>query len=121
MFCSAPACWSTISTASACRSPPTIAAGFPPLPGQIGLLFSAFFWSYSLLQLPGGMVLDRFGIKTGRPLGRIPVGRGIRPSPHLASGYAGIFAARLLLGIAEAPGMTGNQKATGYWFPRNER
>ena len=32
----------------------------------------------------------------------------------LASGYAGIFAARLLLGIAEAPGMIGNQKATGY-------
>ena len=31
----------------------------------------------------------------------------------LASGYAGIFAARLLLGIAEAPGMIGNQKATG--------
>jgi MFS family permease len=29
--------------------------------------------------------------------------------------------ARLLLGIAEAPGMIGNQKATGLWFPTHER
>ena len=33
-------------------------------PEELGLLFSAFFWSYSLAQLPGGMLLDRFGIKT---------------------------------------------------------
>src|SRR6185295_12555560 len=39
----------------------------------------------------------------------------------LSSGYAGIFIARLLLGIAEAPGMIGNQKATGLWFPTHER
>src|SRR5438874_2405326 len=29
---------------------------------DIGLLSSAFFWTYSLLQVPGGMVLDRFGV-----------------------------------------------------------
>ena len=29
---------------------------------DIGLLGSAFFWTYSLLQVPGGMVLDRFGV-----------------------------------------------------------
>jgi hypothetical protein len=28
---------------------------------ELGLLFSAFFWLYSLLQVPGGFVLDRFG------------------------------------------------------------
>ena len=31
---------------------------------DIGLLGSAFFWTYSLLQVPGGMVLDRFGVTT---------------------------------------------------------
>ncbi len=89
-------------------------------PAELGLLFSAFFWSYSLFQLPGGIVLDRFGIKTVGRWGAFlwAVASGITA---LASGYAGIFAARLLLGIAEAPGMIGNQKATGYWFPRNER
>jgi ACS family D-galactonate transporter-like MFS transporter len=89
-------------------------------PAEMGLLFSAFFWSYSLFQLPGGILLDRFGIKTVGRWGAFlwAVASGLTA---LASGYGGIFVARLLLGIAEAPGMIGNQKATGYWFPRNER
>ena len=89
-------------------------------PVEMGLLFSAFFWSYSLFQLPGGILLDRFGLKTVGRWGAFlwAVASGLTA---LASGYAGIFVARLLLGIAEAPGMIGNQKATGYWFPRNER
>jgi len=89
-------------------------------PVEMGLLFSAFFWSYSLFQLPGGILLDRFGLKTVGRWGAFlwAVASGLTA---LASGYGGIFTARLLLGIAEAPGMIGNQKATGYWFPRNER
>jgi len=39
----------------------------------------------------------------------------------LAGGFAGIFMARVLLGVAEAPGFPANAKATGYWFPRKER
>jgi MFS transporter, ACS family, D-galactonate transporter len=87
---------------------------------EIGLLFSAFFWSYSLFQLPGGILLDRFGIKTVGRWGSFlwAAASGVTA---LASGLVGIFSARLLLGIAEAPGMIGNQKATGYWFPRHER
>src|SRR5260370_5673885 len=30
---------------------------------QMGWLFSSFFWSYPLLQIPIGMVLDRFGVR----------------------------------------------------------
>ncbi|TLZ12427.1 MAG: MFS transporter, partial [Gammaproteobacteria bacterium] len=30
-------------------------------PRQLGLLFSAFFWSYSLLQIPVGWVAERYG------------------------------------------------------------
>jgi MFS family permease len=39
----------------------------------------------------------------------------------VSSGFLGIFAARALLGIAEAPSFPANSKATGYWFPRQER
>jgi sugar phosphate permease len=38
-----------------------------------------------------------------------------------AGGFGGIFAARALLGVAEAPGFPVSAKATGYWFPRRER
>ena len=33
---------------------------------QRGFLNSAFFWSYTLLQIPAGLVVDRFGVK--RPI-----------------------------------------------------
>jgi MFS transporter, ACS family, D-galactonate transporter len=88
--------------------------------GQIGLLLSAFFWSYSLAQLPSGMLLDRFGVMR---VGRIGAFLWTLASTltALSTGYLGIFIARMLLGVAEAPGMISCQKATGYWFPRHER
>ena len=30
--------------------------------GELGWLFSALFWPYALLQIPTGMILDRFGV-----------------------------------------------------------
>jgi MFS family permease len=39
----------------------------------------------------------------------------------LAGGFGGVLAARILLGIAEAPSFPASAKATGYWFPRRER
>src|SRR5262249_27769133 len=30
---------------------------------QMGIVFSAFSWSYALLQIPGGIFLDRFGTR----------------------------------------------------------
>jgi MFS transporter, ACS family, D-galactonate transporter len=87
---------------------------------DIGLLGSAFFWTYSLLQVPGGMVLDRFGVTT---VGRVSsllwaIASAITA---LASGIYGIVFARLMLGIAEAPAFPASQKATGHWFPLDER
>jgi MFS family permease len=39
----------------------------------------------------------------------------------LATGVYSFFAARLLLGIGEAPTFPANAKAVGYWFPERER
>ena len=89
-------------------------------PAQLGAVFSVFFWSYALSQIPVGVVLDRFGVT---PIGRIGAALWSLATAltALATGVAGIIAARLLLGIAEAPAFPANAKATGYWFPRNER
>ena len=87
---------------------------------ELGWLFSGFFWTYALSQIPAGMILDRWGVTR--------VGRwsaflwGVASAiTAVSSGFAGIFAARALLGIAEAPSFPANSKATGYWFPRQER
>jgi MFS family permease len=99
---------------------PQLQHDFQLSPGELGLLFSAFFWSYAVLQVPGGMVLDRFGVK---PVGRCGALLWTAASAITAvsSGFAGLFAARALLGVAEAPAFPASQKATGYWFPRDER
>src|ERR1700736_4158499 len=86
----------------------------------MGLLFSVFFWSYAVLQIPVGLVLDRFGVM---PIQRIGAALWSIATAvtALATGAAGIIAARVVLGIAEAPAFPGHAKAMGYRFPRNER
>jgi len=87
---------------------------------QLGWLFSAFFWSYALSQIPIGMILDRFGYTL---IGRwgSALWAGATALTAMVGGFGGVILARVLLGIAEAPAFPGNAKATGYWFPRSER
>ncbi|MGA9565097.1 MAG: MFS transporter [Candidatus Korobacteraceae bacterium] len=86
----------------------------------LGYLLSTYSWTYVMLQLPSGPVLDRFGVK---PVIRISALLWSVASfaTGLARGFAAIVSARLLLGVAEAPTFPGNAKAIGVWFPRSER
>ena len=86
----------------------------------IGYLLSSYSWTYVMLQLPSGPVLDRCGVK---PVIRASAFLWSAASfaTGLARGFAGIVSARLLLGVAEAPTFPGNAKAIGTWFPRSER
>ena len=104
-----------------------LSVAITPLKGEFGLstiaigyLLSTYSWTYVLLQLPSGPVLDRYGVK---PVIRISAFLWSVASfaTGLARGFAGIVSARLLLGVAEAPTFPGNAKAIGVWFPRNER
>lgn len=88
--------------------------------GEIGWLFSGFFWSYALLQIPTGMILDRFGVTTIMRVTAF-LWSVTSAATALAGGFGGILAARVVLGFAEAPGFPASSKATGYWFPRSER
>lgn len=99
---------------------PSLQQTFGLTPAELGWLFSAFFWSYALAQIPVGLILDRFGVtRVGR------VGAALWSAATvltaLAGGFGGVILARVLLGVAEAPAFPGNAKATGYWFPRTER
>jgi MFS family permease len=85
-----------------------------------GYLLSAYSWTYASLQLPSGLLLDRFGVKK---IGRISSFLWSVASfgAAVSTGIVGFFSARLLLGIGEAPTFPGNAKAVGYWFPEKER
>jgi ACS family D-galactonate transporter-like MFS transporter len=85
-----------------------------------GYLSGAYNWTYALCQLPIGVLLDRFGVKR---VGRISTflwsiaSFGAASTPNLG----GFFAARLVLGVGEAPTFPANAKAIGQWFPAKER
>lgn len=85
-----------------------------------GYLSGAYNWTYAVCQLPIGVLLDKFGV---RRIGRVSTflwsvasfGAAVAPS------IGGLFAARLVLGVGEAPTFPANAKAAGYWFPQQER
>jgi len=85
-----------------------------------GYLLSAYSWTYALLQLPSGVLLDRFGV---RRIGRLSTILWSVASfaAAISTGIGAFFASRLLLGIGEAPTFPANAKAVGYWFPQQER
>ncbi len=85
-----------------------------------GYLSSAYNLTYCFLQLPIGVILDKFGV---RRVGRVGTflwscatfGAAVTPT------LSGLFGARFLLGIGEAPTFPANGKAIGLWFPQQER
>jgi MFS transporter, ACS family, D-galactonate transporter len=85
-----------------------------------GYLSSAYNWTYAALQLPSGLILDRFGV---RLVGRVSTVLWSIASfaAAIAGGIRSLFAARFLLGVGEAPTFPANAKAVGYWFPKQER
>ena len=86
----------------------------------IGYLLSTYIWTYVILQLPSGPLLDHFGVKH---VGRVSAFLWSAASflTGAASGVTGLVSGRLLLGIAEAPTFPGNVKAISSWFPRDQR
>lgn len=86
----------------------------------MGLLFSAFSWSYGLCQIPGGWFLDRFGA-------RLTYGLSLffwsLFTVFMGFGYSfiSLFLIRLLVGIAESPAFPTNSRVASIWFPSTER
>ncbi len=85
-----------------------------------GYLSSAFSWTYAVMQMPAGVLLDWLGV---RRVGRISALLWSVSSfaAALSPGLNWFFGARLLLGVSESPTFPANAKALGYWFTREER
>jgi len=72
-------------------------------PQQLGVLFSAFFWTYSILQIPVGWFAERYGAQRV-----LAAGLALWACATMLVGFAHSFAVllllRLLLGIGESAG-----------------
>lgn len=88
--------------------------------GQMGLLLSAFSWSYALCQLPVGALVDKVG-----PRWLLGIGLVIWSLAQAAGGLAATFGwfviARIALGIGEAPQFPAAARVVSNWFPLRSR
>lgn len=87
---------------------------------QQGLIFSAFGWIYAAMQVPGGIMLDKFGSRImyfislfGWSLMTI-----FQAATH---SFGQLLGLRLGVGFFESPVMPANNRAISYWFPEDER
>lgn len=72
-------------------------------PGAMGMLLSAFFWTYGAFQIPAGALVDRLGIRRMYAAAFL-LWSLASAAIALSRGSGDIFALRLLLGLAEAVG-----------------
>ena len=70
---------------------------------QLGLLFSAFFWTYTLMQIPMGWLAERFGAHRVLAAG-LAIWGVATMCIGLANTFPTLFLLRLLLGIGESVG-----------------
>ena len=99
---------------------PAIMDDFGISAAQMGILASAFLWTYAMLQMPIGSIIDKIGVPWVNRVGVFLW--AIASFLSAAAGGLGLMiAARLLLGIGEAPTVPAGWKAIGQWFPKQER
>lgn len=99
---------------------PLIGAELHLRPSQVGLLLSAFLWAYALAQAPAGAVVDRLG---ARPLlgAALALWSAAQAATGLAGGLAQLIAARLCLGVGEAPQWPVGARVVRTWFAPKDR
>ncbi|QFP80341.1 MFS transporter [Latilactobacillus graminis] len=87
---------------------------------QQGLIFSAFGWIYAAMQIPGGLLLDRFGSRIMYFISLFGWSLMTVFQAFIGS-FGQLMGLRLGVGFFEAPVMPANNRAISYWFPEGER
>src|SRR3979490_1107557 len=109
-----------IDRASLSVAMPIIAKEFNLSPTTQGLLLSSFFWTYALMQIPGGMLADRF--KPRLMIAGATLGWGFfQAIAAVCTGWVPLLLTRLGLGAAEAPIYPAGGKLNGIWMTQTER
>ncbi len=99
---------------------PSLSSELRISPTVMGLIFSAFSWSYAASQIPGGWLLDRIGTRLTYFLA-VTLWSLFTLLQGFAGGVASMLAFRLGLGVSEAPCFPTNGRVVATWFPEHER
>ena len=87
---------------------------------QLGLVFSAFGWTYAALQIPGGILADRLGPRILYTYSLI-AWSFVTLLQGFVKGFISLFGLRIATGAFEAPSYPTNNRIVTSWFPEKER
>jgi ACS family D-galactonate transporter-like MFS transporter len=99
---------------------PSLTAEFHLDPVQLGLVFSAFSWTYTTFQLPGGWLVDRVHPRILYPT-IIMLWSLATLSLGLANGLVALIGLRMAVGFFEVPTFLINNRIATTWFGEKER
>src|SRR5262245_46841230 len=99
---------------------PILAVDFNLDPFQQGVLSSAFFWSYALMQIPMGFVADRVNLRW-LYAGAFALWSLAQGLTGFAGSVAMLLGCRMLLGIGESIYLVGGTKVVSLLFPLSQR
>lgn len=87
---------------------------------QLGLLLSAFFWTYALMHILIGYILDRFDIRATYAL-FVGLWSLAQIACGFVTGFGSLFTGRLFLGAFETAGQTGAARIISRIMPPRDR
>lgn len=87
---------------------------------QMGIIFSAFAWTYSIMQIPGGMLVDSVRIRLLYPF-ILVAWSAATIVQGLLSSFSAVVGCRMAIGFFEAPSYPANNKIVTQWFAEQER
>lgn len=99
---------------------PSISKDFELAPTEMGVVISAFFIGYSIMQIPGGWFADKFGSKTVIMVALALWSIFTFTTGH-ASTLAGLLFLRFVFGLCEGPYAGSCYRAIAEYFPREMR
>ena len=87
---------------------------------QLGTLLAAFFWTYGLMQMPAGWLVDRFDVKWVFAAGFFlwSIATAVTGLLH---GFTALIAVRVILGVGESVAFPAYSKVLSTYFPESRR
>ena len=89
-------------------------------PTQMGVLFSAFFWSYATFQLVAGWLVDRYPLRWVYA-GAFLIWSLATAAVGMVESLGALLGARLLLGVGESVAYPASSKILVRCFPEGRR
>lgn len=89
-------------------------------PGQLGILLSAFFWSYAGFMIFAGWLIDRYDVIWVYAIGYL-LWSAATAVTGLVTGFTALFVLRLLLGMSESVAYPSYSKIIAVGFPERQR